>query len=94
VGVRAAAELLNEFLDVYFGEELLVQEWQLLGARHDVLNTMALPTMLLLLCRFAPRLFQHKGRWREPLLRKPTGNPRKLRPMATLGWKAPPRPAT
>jgi hypothetical protein len=52
-----AAELLNEFLDIHYGEELQMQEWQVLGAKHDVLNTMALPTLLLLLCRYAPGLF-------------------------------------
>ena len=53
------AELLNEFLDIYFGNELSVQGWQLLGAEHDVLNTMLLPTALLFLCRYANGLF-HK----------------------------------
>jgi len=51
------AELLNESLDIYYGGELSVQAWQLLGARHDILNTMALPTALLLLCRYANGLF-------------------------------------
>ncbi len=54
-----SAELLNEFLDVHYGEELQMQEWQVLGAKHDILNTMVLPTLLLLLCRYSPRLFQH-----------------------------------
>lgn len=50
-------ELVNESLDIFFGEEAHVQAWQLLGARHDILNTMVLPTLLLILCRAAPTLF-------------------------------------
>ena len=52
------AELLNEAGDMWFGEEARVQQWQIDGAVHDVLNTMILPTLLLLLSRFAPTLFQ------------------------------------
>lgn len=48
----------NEALDIQYGEEAQVQEWQLAGARHDLVNTMILPTLLLLLCRFAPLLFR------------------------------------
>jgi len=51
------AELLNESLDIYFSNEPSIQQWQWLGARHDILNTMALPTALLLLCRYANGLF-------------------------------------
>jgi hypothetical protein len=53
-----AVELANEALDMQFGEEAHVQHWQLIGARHDIVNTMILPTLLLLLCRFAPVLFR------------------------------------
>lgn len=55
-----AVELANEAMDISFGEEVSVRPWQLLGARHDLLNTMILPTLLLLLCRYAPSLFRPK----------------------------------
>lgn len=51
-------ELVNEGLDIWFGEEADVQYWQLAGARHDLVNTMILPTALLLLCRYALPLFR------------------------------------
>lgn len=51
-------ELANEAMDFRFGEEARYQEWQWLGARHDLINTMILPTLLLLLCRYAPGLFK------------------------------------
>lgn len=51
------AELVNEALDIWFGEERQVQPWQLDGAQHDILNTLALPTAIMLLCRYAPHLF-------------------------------------
>lgn len=50
-------ELCNEAADIYYGEEAHLQSWQLRGAGHDVINTMLLPTTLMLLCRFAPYLF-------------------------------------
>jgi hypothetical protein len=49
-------ELINEFLDVILGEEAQLMPWQVVSAAHDILNTMILPTVLLLLCRRAPRL--------------------------------------
>ena len=52
-----AAELVNEGLDLWFGEEAQVQPWQVDGAQHDILNTMVLPTALLLLSRYAGHLF-------------------------------------
>ena len=52
-----AFELVNEGLDMWLGEEAHLKQWQFDGAKHDILNTMILPTALLLLCRFAPRLF-------------------------------------
>ena len=45
----------NELLDT-FGDGL-VEQWELDGGLHDLWNTMLLPTLLLLLARFAPRLF-------------------------------------
>ena len=50
-------ELLNEWGDMWFGEEAHIQQWQIDGAKHDILNTMVLPTVLLLLVRFVPSLF-------------------------------------
>jgi hypothetical protein len=52
------AELLNESGDMWFGEEAHIQQWQLDGAQHDILNTMILPTLLLLLSRYVPSLFR------------------------------------
>jgi len=51
-------ELANEAMDMWFGEEAHIRQWQLDGAKHDIINTMVLPTILLLLVRFAPRLFR------------------------------------
>lgn len=52
-----AATLFNEFLDLWLGEEATIQQWQIVGARHDIVNTMLLPTLLLLLCRYRTSLF-------------------------------------
>jgi hypothetical protein len=52
-----AFELVNEGLDMWLGEEAHLKQWQFDGAKHDIVNTMILPTALLLLCRYAPRLF-------------------------------------
>ena len=57
-----AAELANESFDLWFGEEPEVRPWQIAGATHDIINTMILPTALLLLCRFSPRLFNQEVR--------------------------------
>jgi hypothetical protein len=51
-------ELVNEGLDMWLGEEAQLKRWQLEGAAHDLVNTMILPTALLLLCRYAPGLFK------------------------------------
>jgi hypothetical protein len=45
----------NEWLDT-FGDDL-VEQWELDAGLHDLWNTMVLPTLLLLLARFAPGLF-------------------------------------
>lgn len=55
-------ELVNEGLDMWLGEELQLKRWQLEGAAHDLINTMILPTALLLLCRYAPGLFRGRRR--------------------------------
>jgi len=48
-------ELANEAWDMLF--DGLVEQWEIDGARHDIWNTMLLPTLLLILTRFLPRLF-------------------------------------
>lgn len=55
-------ELVNEGLDMWLGEEAHLQRWQFNGAVHDLINTMILPTALLLLCRYAPGLFRKARR--------------------------------
>jgi len=57
-----AFELVNEGLDMWLGEEAHLKQWQYDGARHDIINTMILPTALLLLCRYSPRLFTGRKR--------------------------------
>jgi hypothetical protein len=52
--VVLAFALTNEWLDMY-GDDL-VEEWEKAAALHDLWNTMLLPTLLLLVARFAPRL--------------------------------------
>ena len=52
-----AVELLNELLDIVLTDDVMFQDWQIAAARHDILNTMVLPTALLLLCRFWPGIF-------------------------------------
>jgi hypothetical protein len=49
----------NEVLDA-FGDDL-VEQWELDAGLHDLWNTMLLPTLLLLLVRFAPALFVPPG---------------------------------
>lgn len=57
-------EVANEWADVR--DDGLTEEWELWGAWHDVLNTMALPTLLLMLARWAPGLFR-----RQPAVPQP-----------------------
>ena len=59
------AEIANECLDVFWGETSSPQPWQEAGALHDAINTMMLPTVLMLLVRYAPALFRAKGRTSE-----------------------------
>lgn len=56
-----AAALLNEALDIT--RDGVFEEWERVGALHDLWNTMLVPTLLALLVRFAPGLF---AREREP----------------------------
>jgi hypothetical protein len=46
--------LANEYLDMQ--NDNLVEDWEKAAALHDLWNTMLLPTLLLLVARFAPRL--------------------------------------
>jgi hypothetical protein len=46
--------LANEYLDMH--RDNLVEEWEKAASLHDLWNTMLLPTVLLLVVRFAPRL--------------------------------------
>ncbi len=52
--VVLAFALANEWLDVH--RDNLIEEWEKAAALHDLWNTMLLPTLLLLVARFAPRL--------------------------------------
>lgn len=52
------AEGANEALDLLEGDTVSLESWQIDGAVHDLVNTMVLPTLLLLLVRYAPRLFE------------------------------------
>jgi hypothetical protein len=52
----AAAVLANEYYDFHY-EVWPTREEQFLEGVKDLWNTMLLPTVLLLLARFAPRLF-------------------------------------
>jgi hypothetical protein len=50
-------EVINEVLDLARGGEHEVMAWQVVSAAHDFVNTMIMPTVLLLLVRYAPGLF-------------------------------------
>ena len=50
-------ELVNEVFDILRGGEPRLMPWQVVSAAHDIINTMILPTVLLLLARNAPDLF-------------------------------------
>ena len=52
-----ALELINEVLDLGRGMEPVVRPWQVVSGVHDIINTMILPTVLLMLCRRDPTLF-------------------------------------
>lgn len=53
--VVLAAELANEWFDAHSDNDV-IETWELWAALHDVLNTMALPTLLLVVARLAPGL--------------------------------------
>jgi hypothetical protein len=50
-----AVLVLNEVIDLTEPGRA-VEEWQVLGGLQDLWNTMAVPTLLLLIARFAPSL--------------------------------------
>ncbi len=52
--VVLAFALANEWLDM--SRDRLIEAWEKDAALHDLWNTMLLPTVLLLVVRFAPRL--------------------------------------
>ena len=54
-------ELVNEVLDIARGGEPRLMPWQVVGGVHDIINTMIVPTALLLLCRRAPELFDWRA---------------------------------
>jgi hypothetical protein len=54
-----ALALTNEWLDMH--RDNLVEDWEKAAALHDLWNTMLLPTLLLLVVRFAPRLTSRVG---------------------------------
>jgi hypothetical protein len=50
-------ELINELMDLGRGGEPRLMPWQVVSAIHDIINTMILPTALLVLCRRLPSIF-------------------------------------
>ena len=55
-----ALEMVNEWADVRSDNDLF-EEWERWAALHDVINTMALPTLLLVMARVAPCLLSRPG---------------------------------
>ncbi|HEY0044557.1 MAG TPA: hypothetical protein VGB62_08415 [Allosphingosinicella sp.] len=47
-----AVEIANESADLFI--DPIIEQWEVEGAIHDLWNTMLIPTLLLLLTRFAP----------------------------------------
>ena len=57
--------LVNEALDLFLPGGA-IRSWQILGGIEDFWNTMALPTALLLLARYAPSLMTAAGSAKLP----------------------------
>ena len=55
-------QLINEVIDLGRGMEPVLRPWQVVSGVHDIINTMVLPTVLLVLVRSAGELFQ----WNPP----------------------------
>ena len=53
-------EMINEWMDLLRGLEPELRPWQVVSAVHDIVNTMILPTVLLVLCRKAPDLLAYE----------------------------------
>lgn len=62
----AALQLGNEALDILLGQEQTLKPWQVAGGIHDTVNTMLMPTLMLLLCRRSPALFTWAARHGAP----------------------------
>ena len=62
----------NEAVDL-FGSGGRIEQWQVLGGMKDVWNTLALPTFLLLLARYAPSLMTNRV-YREAPASPPLAN--------------------
>ena len=54
-----ALALVNEWSDIT--EDHLFEDWEREAALHDLWNTMVMPTVLLLVARFAPGLVNRRG---------------------------------
>lgn len=52
-----AVNTVNEAVDLTRNGEFAITDYRLMWGLHDYINTMILPTVLLLLVRYAPRLF-------------------------------------
>lgn len=59
--VVLAVLAINEALDLYLPKRP-IEPWQIQGLIHDLWNTMIVPTVLLLLARFAPTMIVADGR--------------------------------
>ena len=53
-------ELINELFDLGRGMEPALKPWQVVSGVHDIINTMILPTVLLVLCRRDRTLFAYE----------------------------------
>ena len=55
-----ALEIINEVIDIVRGGETHLMPWQVVSGVHDLINTMILPTILVLLCRHVPALITYR----------------------------------
>ena len=51
--------IANEYADIHRDD--LVEDWELPASQHDLWNTMLLPSVLLVVARFAPRLMVRRA---------------------------------
>lgn len=66
-------ETLNEALDITLGQESTLRLWQVAGALHDAINTMLMPTILLILVRHGQAMLTWAPR--APLSDRPEATP-------------------